>query len=182
MARDWRGAEELLLRADRRVLRVLSPTARCIVMALRMLSRGEMSPGELEAAVEGYGVPCRALRQALDYLEALGFLECSGGSCRLSREGRELAEALGEVIESARSLLYKSLEGSLSETEVQAEAFTPMISALGLVEGYLEEPSLMPLYLALHLYVSGLSASVLAEVARVDARAYAALRGVLGEE
>jgi len=179
MERDWRGAEELLLRADRRVLRVLSPTARCIVMVLRLLGRGEMSPGEVEAAVEGYGVACRGLRQALGYLEGLGFVECGGGYCRLTREGRELSEALSEFIESARSLLYKSLEGSLSEAEVQAEAFTPMISVMGLVEGYVEEPSLMPLYLALHLYISGFSASVLAEVARVDARAYAALRSVL---
>ncbi len=162
------GVEELLLRAEKRTLRVLSPTARCIVMALRFLE-GRLSVEELRARIEGYGVPCSALESALGVLERAGYASCGPQGCELTEYGRELSDALTGVVENVRMLAYKVLSGDFEETDVLAELVTATASAAGFVEAYVEDPAAGMLYFVLHVYVSGLSASVLGELARVNA-------------
>ena len=173
------GLEELLHRADKRVLRVLSPVARCLVLALRFLRGGRsLSPEGLEAEAEGYGVRCAA-SQALGYLVELGLAECGPKGCSLTDEGTALSETLNEFLENLRRFAYKVLEGSIDESDVLAEFMTASASAIGLAEAYTEAPELMPLYLVMHAYVSGVSAAVLAIAARVDARILDMLENLL---
>ena len=174
------GIEELLLRAEKRALRAMSPTARCLIMALRFLS-GRMSIEELRASVEGYGVPCASLEPALHVLERAGYAECSGGTCRLTEYGGELADALSGVVEGMRSLAYRVLGGEFGEEDVLAELVTATASAAGFVEAYVDDPRAGMMYFAVHVYVSGLSASVLAELARVNASVLDTVRRVIEE-
>jgi len=162
------GAEELLLRAEKRALRVLSPAARCIIMALRFLEH-RMDVEELRARIEGYGVPCASLEAALGLLERSGYVSCGAAGCELTEYGKELGEALVGIIENLRLLAYRVLGGEFGETDVLAELVTATASAAGFIEAYVEDPAAGMLYFVLHVYVSGLSASVLAELARVNA-------------
>jgi hypothetical protein len=137
-------------------------------MAIRFLGGGG-SIEELRARIEGYGVPCRQLEAALGLLERSGYVECSNGLCRLTEFGEELADALRDVVESVRALAYRVLSGEFEEADIVAELVTPTASTIGFVEAYVEEPGSAMLYFVLHVYVSGLSASVLGELARVNA-------------
>lgn len=163
------GVEELLLRAERRALRAMSPVARCVVLALRFLENRWLSVEELRARIEGYGVPCRSLEAALGVLERSGYAECGSGSCRLSEYGGELSDALRGVVEGMRMLAYRVLMGDFDESDVLAELVTATASAAGFAEAYASDPGAGSLYFVVHVYVSGLSASLLAELARVNA-------------
>ena len=175
------GVEELLLRADRRVLRVLAPTPRCIILVLRVL-RGRGGPvarEEIEASIEGLGFACPRLGAVLEYMEGLGLLSCSSRGCWLEEDGSAVADTLHDFLENVRGFAYKVLEGSVDESELFAEVVTATASAVGLAEAYAETPEYLPLYLTLHMYVSGISAMVLAMLARMDARLYEMLERVL---
>ncbi len=176
------GVEELLLRADRRVLRVLAPTPRCMILVLRLLrgARGPVPLGEIEAGLEGLGFTCPGLRGVLEYMEGLGLLACGPRGCRLEEDGEVVADTLHDFLENIRQFTYKVLEGSVDEAELFAEVVTATASAVGLAEAYVDAPELLPLYLTLHMYVSGLSAMVLAMLSRIDARVYELIGRVLG--
>lgn len=163
------GAEEILIRADRRVLKTLSPHARCVVLVLRLLGSEEISVADLEARIESFGFKCSRLDEIIDMLSYYDMLECRETLCRLSSAGRELSGALNEFLHALRRLVYGAVRGSIDEDMVASSLVATFASTLGLIESYVEEPSMMPLYLPLHLYIAGISTVVLAQLARVSA-------------
>lgn len=161
--------EDMLMKADRQVLKILSPRARCIVLALRVVEPTGVDVADLEARIESFGFRCIKLNEVLYMLSYHGIVECTSGVCRLTDAGTELSAALSEFLANMRRLARSVVEGSVDEDDVLSSLVTAFASTLGLIESYVEEPSLMPLYLSLHVYITGLSAAVLAQLARVSA-------------
>jgi len=162
--------EKLLMKADRQVLRILSPRARCIILALRMIRMEGTSIEELLMQIESYGFKCSKLEDALYMLSYHDIIECDDKLCRLTDAGVELSTALRGFLENMRSLAYNVVDGVAAEDDILASLVTAFASTVGLIESYAEEPSLMPLYLSLHMYITGLSTAVLAQLARVSAQ------------
>lgn len=176
------GVETLLAEADRMALRSISQRARCTVLILRSLRPAPRPLGveSLEAMMEGLGYRCPVARLAAT-LERLGLLECgTGGGCRLTGAGRYLADAVNDVVEEMRRFAYRVVRGEYTEAEAVAELLTPSASVEGVVEAYLEDSGMLPLYLAVHAYISSLTAALLALLSRFDARLSLVLREALG--
>ena len=173
--------EDILIRADKRVLMALSPTYRCIILVLRHLMQGASTLSDVEALVEGRGIKCKSLQKAIDILAYFDFVRCTRANndklCELTSLGLEMASALYEFIESLRSFVYGVLDGTASDNDIVANLVTGVASTVGFIESYIEEPSLAPIYIAIHMYISGLSALVLALLSRVDARVLSIVRG-----
>ncbi|BES81431.1 hypothetical protein [Pyrodictium abyssi] len=161
--------EDMLMKADRQVLRTLSPRARCIVLALRVMEPTGVDIADLETRIESFGFRCIKLNEVLYMLSYHGIVECMGRVCRLTDAGAELSAALSEFLANIRRLAHSVIEGSVDEDDVLSSLVTAFASTLGLIESYVEEPTLMPLYLSLHMYITGLSTAVLAQLARVSA-------------
>ncbi|ABM81019.1 hypothetical protein [Hyperthermus butylicus] len=175
------SVEEILLRADRRVLRSLSQRARCMILILRILqTTGKAAREDLRAYIESYGFRCGRLDEIVDMLSFYGVVECNE-YCKLTDVGEDLAAALQEFLESLRSLAYNVVEGVASENDVVASLVTVFASTLGFIDVYVEEPSLAPIYIPIHLYVSGLSTVVLAQLARVSVQVYDVVKRFLEE-
>ncbi len=170
--------EEVLVKADRTALRSLSQPARCILLLLRSLS-SRMRLTEVQALLEGQGYKCRSIEKIAKLLEKMGLLECNPAGCALTEAGEELRDAVHDVVENTRSFAYKVIEGGFDESDVLAELVTSTASTVGLVEAYLEEPRLFRLYYVLHLYVTGFTSIVLAELSRRDPRVYEAVLSFL---
>ena len=179
-ARIEEYVEGILLKADKRVLSALAPLYRCVILVLRSLMQGPMSIRDIEALIEGSGIKCRSLNRAIDMLMYYDFVKCSGvgdeKKCELSSLGLEMATALYEFVESLRSFVYNVLDGTVTDSDIAANLVTGIASTVGFVESYVEEPSLVPLYVAIHMYISGLSAMLLALLSRVDARVLSVVR------
>ncbi len=166
--------EDILIKADKRVLMALSPIYRCVILIVRHLVHGPSTLDDIEAMVESRGIRCRSLSRAIDLLTYYDFVRCvkSGSTrkCELTSVGMEMAVALYEFIENLRSFVYGVLDGTVSDNDILANLVTGVASTVGFIESYIEEPTLVPIYIAIHMYISGLSASVLALLSRVDAR------------
>lgn len=176
------GVETLLAEADRMALRSISQPARCLVLVLRSLrtTSRPMPIESLEAMVEGLGYRC-PLPRLIAMLERYGLATCNAREgCRLTGVGHYLADAVNDVVEGARRFAYRVVEGSYTEAEAVAELLTPSASVAGVVEAYLEDRDMLPLYLAVHTYISALTAALLALLARFDARLSLVLREALG--
>ncbi len=172
--------EDILIRADKRVLMALSPTYRCMILVLRHLVHGASTLSDIEALVEGRGIKCRSLQKAVDILTYFDFISCtrvnSDKRCELTGLGLEMSSALYEFVESLRSFVYGVLDGTASDNDIVANLVTSIASTIGFIESYIEEPSLAPIYVAIHMYISGLTALVLALLSRVDARVLSIVR------
>lgn len=173
--------EEVLVFADKKALRVITPFARCAILLLRFLRDKPQKPNDLMASLEGYGIKCQAIDKTLEYFKEHGVVECNLG-CVLTEFGSELSDSIYNVLDNMRSFAYKVLEGSYDENDVLAELLTPTASSIGLIEAYVEDPSLFPLYLAIHAYISALSSTILSILARVDPKLLITIRTVAGVE
>jgi hypothetical protein len=173
--------EQILLSADRKILRSLSPRARCIILLLRTLSVKPMNLNDIEAHIESYGFKCKGLKNVIEMLKFYGLIE-GDGSYKLSEAGEELSAALREYLESLRSLAYSVIEGTVTDNDIMANLITVLASTLGFIDVYVEDPSLTRIYVPLHVYISGLSALVLASLARISAKVYDVLKRFLEEK
>jgi len=173
--------ERILLDADRKILRSLSPRARCIILLLRVLASEPASLNDLEAHVESYGFKCKHMKNVVEMLKFYGLVE-GEDRYKLSEAGEELSAALREYLESLRSLAYSVIEGTVTDNDVMASLITVLASTLGFVDVYVEDPALARIYVPLHVYISGLSALVLASLARVSAKVYDVLKRFLEEK
>jgi hypothetical protein len=174
--------ETLLMRADKRVLRSLAPTYRCAILVLRQLVHGPSRVSDLNTMIESRGFQCRSLGKVINMLIFYDFVSCSGKGdekvCSLTQVGFEMASALVEFVESLRSFTYSVLDGTATENDIVANLATSMASTIGLVESYIEEPSLAPLYIPIHMYITGLSTAIIAVLARIDARVLHVVRSL----
>lgn len=172
--------ENILIKADKRVLMTLSPMYRCVILIMRHLVHGPSTLDDIEAMVESRGMKCKSLLRAVDLLAYYDFIRCiktnSTRKCELTSIGIEMAIALYEFIENLRSFVYGVLDGTVTDNDILANLVTGIASTIGFIESYIEEPTLAPLYVAIHMYISGLSASVLALLSRVDARVLSVVR------
>ena len=173
--------ESILMNADRRVLKTLSPLSRCIILVLRVLGSRELQPEDIEAHVESYGFKCRNMSLVLSFMEYYGLLRCNN-TCKLTDAGEELSSALREYLESMRSLAYSVIDGTVTENDIVANLFTSLASTLGFVDIYVEDPSLTRVYVPIHVYITGLAALVIAQLARVSAKVYDVVKRFLEEK
>jgi hypothetical protein len=173
--------ERILLEADRKILRTLSPRARCIILLLRTLTPEPASLNDIVAHIESYGFTCKHIDAAIEILKFYGLVE-GEDSYRLSEAGEELSAALREYLESLRTLAYSVVEGTVTDNDIMASLITVLASTLGFVDVYVEDPALTRIYVPLHVYISGLSALVLASLARVSAKVYDVLKRFLEEK
>ncbi len=171
--------EEVLVFADKKALRVITPFARCAILLLRFLRNKPQELDDLMASLEGYGVKCRDINRTLKYFKEHGLVECNP-RCVLTEFGIELSDSIHDILENIRSFAYKVLEGSYEENDVLTELLTPTASSVGLIEAYVEDPSLFLLYLAIHTYISALSSTILSVLARADPRLLITIRVVAG--
>ncbi len=174
--------EKILLEADRRVLRSLAPHARCMILLLRILTAKPMGLDDVEAHIESYGFKCARIDRVVDMMKYYGIVDCDAGKCKLTDAGEELASAMREYLESLRTLAYSVVEGTVTENDVIANLITVLASTLGFVDVYVEDPSLTRIYVPIHVYITGLSALVLAQLARVSAKVYDVVKRFLEEK
>ena len=173
------GLETLLINADRTVLRNLSPFARCTILLLRFLRTNSADYDTIVAFLEGYGVRCKNLNRVLDKLVKMGVVKRDQDGFVLTSYGMEVSYALHDIVDGIRLFAYSVLDGRFSVDDVTAEVMTPTASSIGLVEAYVEDPTMWQLYLILHMYVSGLSSAVLSLLASVNAFLLESLRKVV---
>jgi len=114
---------------------------------------------------EALHVKCTGLERVADYLEELGLLERRGDEVMLTEDGMELAVSIREVEHEIADLIRMFLEGLSSDFDVYAHLFTGVASVVGVIEGHaLGLP--LKLVMPIHAYLSCLSASALALLAR----------------
>ncbi|HIQ56136.1 MAG TPA: hypothetical protein EYH59_05615 [Pyrodictium sp.] len=159
------SAELILERAVRHSLLVLSPHARSLVMLLRSLTDKPKKLNDVILECETLRVRCSKLEEVADYLEELGLLERRGDEVALTEDGSELAASIKDVEHEIADLIKMFLEGLSSDFDIYVHLFTGVASIVGVIEGYaLGLP--LKLILPIHTYLSCLSASALALLAR----------------
>jgi hypothetical protein len=160
--------EKMLVDIDRRALKLLSTPARCIVLLLRMMGTSPLELESVQAMIEGYGVRCRNLNGYVRVLESYGLARCHGSKCSLTELGRDLSEAVRDFLEEMRTFAYSVIEGSFEEGDVVSHLVTGFASTVGLIESYVEEPSMLSLYLSVHAYIVLVSSLAMAYLARIS--------------
>ncbi len=161
------SVEHILVRAEKLALSMLSARARALIIVLKSLGEGEKTVEQLREACALYGFRCRGLEKALQLLSEWGLVECSGGRCRLTSEGAELSASLADFLRELREYAYSVARGSATEYDVFSHVATPLASTVGVVESYVEDPESINVSLAIHAYVSTLSAAVTSLLTRI---------------
>ncbi len=172
--------EELLVRAERITLRLLSPLVRAVIVSLKLLSEGAKSIEEVRERCGIYGFKCRLAEKAVSYLESIGLATCGENVCSLTGEGLQLAEALKEVEREIREYAYSVVEGKATEIDVFSQMATPLASAVGVVESVSEDPDSLTIALAIHAYVSTLVVTVSSLLVRIRPSLIDLMRSVYG--
>jgi len=161
------GVETLLEQAVRYSLLVLSPYARSLIMLLRSLANKPKKLNDVMLECEALHAKCSGLEEVADYLEELGLLERRGDEVVLTEDGVELVASIRDVEYEIANLIKMVLEGLSSDLDIYAHLFTGVASIVGVIEGYaLGLP--LKLILPIHAYLSCLSATTLALLARKD--------------
>jgi len=163
------NVESILEQAVRYSLLVLSPYARSLVMLLRSLTNKPKKLDDIMLECEALHIKCTELEKVADYLEKLGLLERRGDEVTLTEDGVELAASIRDVEHEIADLIRMFLEGLSSDFDIYAHLFTGVASVVGVIEGYaLGLP--LKLVMPIHAYLSCLSASALALLARRNKR------------
>ncbi len=157
--------EIILNRADKIALKMLSPRARSMIIALRSLRRGPRPLEDLLAECASMGFSCRAMRLALQALEELELVEYYNNTYRLTEYGVDVADAIYDVISEMRDFTYNTIEGNIDEGRIYAHLVTSLASTIGVVESFAEDKRSLAIALTIHTYVSTLSATIAAFLA-----------------
>lgn len=180
--------ESILLEADRRALRVLSPPARKLIVVLRSLWSGEKSEDDILAECIMLYPSCKNVKPILAFLEKLGVVErrITSGKYALTEFGKSVAEALYDIIKDLRGIIESVLRrGTVDPVELYVQLVTPAMSMVEIAMDARSGSELM-LALVLHAYISTLTASTLATLAQKEPRFRSVLelveKMVTGEE
>ncbi len=160
------SASRLMMEAIQLSYDILSPRAKRYIYLLHTLEPEPLPVEDIrESCARSLGASnCRGLLQTLRSMVDMGLVEEAGQGYRLSQYGQGLADALRNVEDEVRRFIENALQGRLGKVDLYAHVMTPIASTLGIAEVTVDEDYIYAL--ALHTYLSTLTATTLSIVAR----------------